>query len=97
MRLAVAAILLCVAATGASADTGRDLLKICRQSASLCNSDFQSDEVAAALKTNACLPGNAVAARLAMVDWLGKHPRTARLNIARAVKAAATALWPCPK
>jgi len=30
----------------AQADSGKDLVKVCGQSASLCNSDFESDQLA---------------------------------------------------
>jgi hypothetical protein len=95
MRLVLAAALLCLPAGAASADTGRDLILVCGQSASLCNSDFQSREVIAGLRGNHCLPTDAGPAEVAVVDWLGKHPKTARQDVTRAVKAAATALWPC--
>src|SRR5471032_2873313 len=95
MRMLWAAALLCLAASAAGADTGRDLIKLCGQSASLCNSDFQSREVVAGLRGNHCLPTDAGPAEEAMVAWLGQHPKTARQDVTRAVKAAATALWPC--
>jgi hypothetical protein len=95
LRLVLAAALLCLWAGAASADTGRDLIQVCGQSASLCNSDFQSRDVIAGLRGNHCLPTDPGPAEVAVVDWLGKHPKTARQNVTRAVKAAATALWPC--
>ena len=95
MKVFPVAGLLCLVASAACADSGRDLLRICGQSASLCNSDFQSDQVTAVLKSNHCLPADAGSAQIAIVAWLGKHPRTARQDVAKAVKAAATALWPC--
>jgi len=82
-------------ATPAFADTGRDLVRVCGQSASLCGSDFQSDEFAAALKANACVPADPAAAQGAIVAYLGKHPRNARLEISNAVTQASSALWPC--
>ena len=84
-------------ATPAFADTGRDLVRVCGQSASLCGSDFQSDELIAALKANACVPADGAAAQGAIVTYLGKHPRTARLEISKAVAHASKALWPCQK
>jgi len=81
----------------AFADTGRDLVRVCGQSASLCGSDFQSDELAAALKANACVPADPAAAQGAIVAWLGKRPRTAKLEISKAVTRASSALWPCGK
>jgi hypothetical protein len=84
-------------ATPAFADTGRDLVRICGQSASLCSSDFQSDELTAALKANSCLPADSASAQSAIVAYLGKHPRTARLEISKAVTQASGALWPCHK
>ena len=84
-------------AAPAFADTGRDLVGICRQSASLCSSDFQSDELAAVLKANSCLPADPNAVHGAIVTWLGKHPRSARLEITMAVRRASSAIWPCHK
>jgi hypothetical protein len=95
MRRLWLAALLCLAAGTASADTGRDLIQVCGQSASLCSSDFQSKEVVAGLRDNHCLPTDAGTGEMAVVDWLGKHPKTARQDVTRAVKAASTALWPC--
>ena len=95
MRMLLAAAALFLAAGAAVADSGRDLVRVCGQSASLCNSDFQSREVVAELRGNHCLPTDPGPAQTAMVDWLGKHPRTARQDVTKAVKAAATALWPC--
>ena len=95
MRLVLAATLLCLAAGAAAADTGRDLIQVCGQSASLCNSDFQSKEVVAGLRGNHCLPTDPGPAEIAVVDWLGKHPKAAHQDVTKAVKAAATALWPC--
>jgi hypothetical protein len=95
MRSLWLAAILCLAAGTASADTGRDLIQVCGQSASLCSSDFQSKEVVAGLRDNHCLPTDAGTGEMAVVDWLGKHPRTARQDVTKAVKAAATALWPC--
>ena len=84
-------------AAPAFADTGRDLVGNCSQSASLCGSDFQSDELAAALKANSCVPTDRFAAQSAIVSYLRKHPRTARLEISKAVSRASGALWPCYK
>jgi hypothetical protein len=81
----------------ARADTGKDLVKICGQSASLCNSDFESDQLAPLLKANACMPADAGKARVDIVAWLSKHPKTAGRGITVSVKAASRALWPCKK
>ena len=84
-------------AAPAFADTGRDLVRVCGQSASLCGSDFQSDELTAVLKANTCLPADPASAQSAIVTYLGKHPRTVRLEISKAVTQASKALWPCQK
>jgi hypothetical protein len=81
----------------ARADSGKDLVSVCGQSASLCNSDFKSDQLAPILKANACMPADAGKARAAIVAWLGKHPKPAALEITASVKAASRALWPCGK
>ena len=81
----------------AFADTGRDLVRLCGQSASLCGGDFQSDQLTAALKANACIPADSAAAQGAIVAYLGEHPRAARLEISKAVTQASKALWPCRK
>jgi len=95
MRRVLAAALLCLATGAASADTGRDLIQVCGQRASLCNNDSQSREVIAGLRGNHCLPADPGPAEVAMVDWLDKHPKTSRQDVTRDAKAAATALWPC--
>ncbi len=87
----------CLLAVPALADNGRDLVKLCGQSASLCGSDFQSDEITAVLKANACVPADQGAAQGAIVVWLGKHPRAARLEASKAVAQAVRTLWPCAK
>jgi len=84
-------------AAPAQADTGKDLIQVCGQSASLCNSDFQSDQLAPLLKANACMPADTGKAQTDIVAWLGKHPKTAERAITVAVKAASRALWPCKK
>ncbi len=81
----------------ARADTGRNLVQVCGQSASLCDSDFQSDQLAPLLKANACMPANPGKAQTDIVTWLGKHPKTAAREITVSVKAASRALWPCKK
>jgi uncharacterized protein YggU (UPF0235/DUF167 family) len=81
----------------AQADSGKDLVKVCSQSASLCNSDFESDQLAPLLKANACMPADAGKAQADIVAWLGKHPKTAAHEITVSVKAASRALWPCKK
>jgi hypothetical protein len=81
----------------AAADTGRDLARVCGKSASLCESDFQSDELVRAMTASACVPADAGKAQAAVVEYLGKHPRTARLAIDKAVTASVRALWPCRK
>ena len=95
MKQIVIAVFLCLAAGTAYADTGRDLIKLCSWSASMCNSDFQSREVIAGLRGNHCLPTDPGPAEQAVVAWLGQHPKSARKTITRAVHDAATALWPC--
>jgi hypothetical protein len=95
MRVILAAALLCLAAGAASADTGSDLIQVCGQSASLCNSGFQSDELRAVLKDNGCLAADSGQAEMAVVAWLGKHPKTARLEVNNAVARASRELWPC--
>jgi hypothetical protein len=95
-KLWIAGLALFLAAP-AWADSGRDLVRFCGQSASLCGSDFQSDELTSVLKANACVPANLAAAQGAILTWLGKHPRTARLEIAKAVAQASKTLWPCHK
>jgi hypothetical protein len=91
--MAVSAVLI----ASARADTGKDLVKVCGQSASLCNSDFESDQLAPLLKANACMPADAGKAQADIVAWLGKHPKTAAREITVSVKAASRALWPCKK
>lgn len=86
-----------LAAIPASADTGKDLVTVCGQSASLCGSDFQSDQLVRAMKASACAPADSGKAEVAVVDYLGKHPRTARLEIEKAVTVAVRALWSCRK
>jgi hypothetical protein len=86
-----------VLAIPASADTGRDLVAVCGQSASLCGSDFQSDQLARAMKASACMPADSGKAQADVVDYLGKHPKTAGLEIEKAVAIAVRALWPCRK
>ena len=81
----------------ASADTGKDLVTVCGQSASLCGSDFQSDQLVRAMKSSACKATDSGKAEAAVVDYLGKHPRTAGLEIEKAVRVAVQALWPCRK
>ena len=81
----------------ASADTGKDLVTVCGRSASLCGSDFQSDQLVRAMKASACTPADSGKAEAAVVDYLGKHPRTARLEIEKSVTVAGRALWPCRK
>jgi hypothetical protein len=90
-------ILAFLIAVPASADTGRDLVSVCGQSASLCSSDFQSDQLAEILKANACIPTDAGKAEAGIVAWLGRHPRAQALEIAASVRAASNALWPCKK
>ena len=88
---------LSLAAMPASADTGRDLVTVCGQSASLCGSDFQSDQLVRAMKASACTPADSGKAEAAVVDYLGKHRRTAGLEIEKSVTVAVRALWPCRK
>ena len=88
-------ILAFLIAVPASADTGKDLVNVCGQSASLCASDFQSDQLAKVLKASACVPADRGKAEANIVTWLGSHPRA--LEIAASVKAASNARWPCKK
>ena len=94
---AVAIAGLSMAAMPAFADTGKDLVTVCGRSASLCGSDFQSDQLVRAMKASACAPADSGRAAAAVVDYLGKHPRTARLEIEKSVTVAVRALWPCRK
>lgn len=80
-----------------TADTGRDLARVCNRSASLRESDFQSNELIRAMTASACVPADAGKAQAAVVAYLGKHPRAARLEIEKAVAASVRALWPCRK
>jgi hypothetical protein len=93
VAMAVSVVLI----ASARADTGKDLVQVCGQSTSLCNSDFQSDQLAPLLKANACMPADVGKVQTDIVAWLGKHPKTAAREITVSVKAASRALWPCKK
>ena len=95
MKLILAAAYLCLAAEAAWADTGNDLVQVCGQSASLCSSDFQSDQIVALLRSNRCIPASPAAAEQPVVDWLAKNPKTARRELVKAVGVAVKTLWPC--
>ena len=74
------------------ADTGKDLVQVCSQSASLCESDFQSDQLVRAMKASTCLSADPGKAQAAVVGYLGANPKTARLEIEKAVTLSIKAL-----